>query len=273
MVTAYSVVVLSPIVFINSALWAQCDVIYTFFIIIVLISLYNEHFVRAFIFYGVAFAFKLQAIFFMPFLLIVYFMKKKFSVVYFAIIPVVMSVLSIPCLIMGRRISEIFFIYWRQTKDQGAMSLNYPSFWILLTNVDVKESYIFYKYATIVFTACILVGWMAIWITKHVNLNKRNMLYMSFILVYSCVLFLPAMHERYGYVYEILGIPILFHNRKTIPLWGVLQGISLMTYGVYLHGSNINMSILSVINLAVYVSYSLILEKQLIEDSYNLGVE
>ncbi|MDE6204289.1 MAG: hypothetical protein K2G19_12535, partial [Lachnospiraceae bacterium] len=262
----YSLIVLSPIVFINSALWAQCDAIYAFFVLMAFLMFSREKYIKSFILYGIAIAFKLQAVFLMPFFLFVYFVKKNFSIIYFLIIPTAMCVINIPCFIMGRGIVEVFSLYMDQTSEYGSMSMNYPSFWYILNNEVIEEGYEFYKDAAIIFTVCILAGWMISWIVSRMNLKKRNMLYMAFILVYTCVLFLPSMHERYGYVYEILGILILFYNKRTLPLLILLHIISLMTYGFYLHGSSINMSVLAVVNFIVYVSYAFVLMKQLMEE-------
>lgn len=266
----YSIIILSPIVFLNSALWGQCDVIYTFFLLVAFIAFCKEQYTKAFVFFGISLAFKLQAVFLMPLFLFVYFVKKSFSVLYFTIIPISMCIFNIPCIIMGRRISDIFTVYLNQTSEYGNMSMNYPSFWLILNDASIEEGYGFYKQAAIIMTICVLGGWILSWIVNRINLNKRNMLYMAFILVYTCVLFLPSMHERYGYVYEIFGIIILFENKRTLPLVILLHGISLMTYGFYLHGSTINISVLAVVNLAVYCCYAFALMKQLMEDKNSI---
>lgn len=270
-VIVYSLIVLSPIVFINSALWAQCDAIYAFFIFVSFWLFCREKYIKSFIFYGIAVAFKLQAVFLLPFFLFVYFVKKNFSIIYFLVIPVSMCIVNIPCLVLGRGITEIFSLYLDQTSEYGAMSMNYPSFWYILNNEVMESGYEYYKDAAILFTVCALAGWMISWIVSRIDLRNRNMLYMVFILVYTCVLFLPSMHERYGYVYEILGILILFYNKKTLPMLIILHGISLMTYGFYLHGSSINMSVLSVVNLIVYVSYAFVLTEQLMGENKGKG--
>ena len=74
---AYGMVILSPIVFLNSAVWAQCDSIYVFWIILSLIFLLQEKYIPTFLCYGIAIAFKLQAVFFLPVLLFLYFAERK----------------------------------------------------------------------------------------------------------------------------------------------------------------------------------------------------
>ena len=129
------------------------------------------------------------------------------------------------------------------------------------------------KDAAILFTICVLAGWMISWIVNRIQLSGRNMLYMAFILTFTCVLFLPTMHERYGYIYEILGVLILFFNKKTLPLLLSLNGISLMTYGFYLNDRIINLGTLAVINFAIYVFYGFILTKQIMEDKNKITME
>lgn len=61
-IITYSVVLLSPLVFLNSSVWAQCDAIYCTFAVLALVFLEREYFAVAFCFLGISFAFKLQAI-------------------------------------------------------------------------------------------------------------------------------------------------------------------------------------------------------------------
>lgn len=98
---AYSLVVCSPLVFLNSFAWAQCDAIYTFFVAASLLAFFEERYGWTFVLYGIAFSFKLHAVFALPFFLFIYFAKKKFSILHFGLIPVMMCVSSIPCLVMA----------------------------------------------------------------------------------------------------------------------------------------------------------------------------
>src|SRR5689334_2967848 len=64
------VVLFAPTIFINSAAWGQCDAIYTSFCLGSLYFILKGRPGWACVFFGIAFAFKLQAIFFFPVLLI-----------------------------------------------------------------------------------------------------------------------------------------------------------------------------------------------------------
>ena len=81
-VLCYGALLMAPTVVANSAMWAQCDIIFTSFVLWSLYFIFNEKPVPAMIFYGIAFAFKLQTLFLLPLYVILY-MKKKLNLWHF----------------------------------------------------------------------------------------------------------------------------------------------------------------------------------------------
>lgn len=249
---------INPMVFINSSEWAQCDIIYTFLCLLAVLSFIDEKYFKSVIWLSLAFSFKLQAVFIMPFFLLAYFLKKKFSCIYFGMIPVFMIVTSLPGLIMGRNILDVFFIYSSQTEtDSNWVYINYPSFWALFIN-EHKEPFI--KVA-IFFTVVLLLAFMY-YIYKNKFFIKENMLEIAFILAYTTVLFLPKMRERYGFMYTIFAIPIAIKNRKTIVLAVLLNILAVVSYGVVELGSPAPLKIQAIINFAIYIFYVYYLTRQ-----------
>lgn len=253
---AYTVTLLLPTVFLDSAAWAQCDSIYVTFVMLAVICLLKEKHWMSFIFLGVAFAFKLQAIFIIPFFCYIYFMKRRFTFFNFLLVPVTMCIVSIPGLLLGMRsVWDVFGIYTEQVNTYPFMYMNYPSFWVLLANVD-STYYDILKNLAIMLTFAILALMMIFYFIKRVELNFENMIYMAFLTTYTCVLFLPSMHERYDYLYIILGIILLFMDKRTLPLFLALSLNSVFTYGSFLFTIGYNLKILAVFNLIVYFVYS-----------------
>ena len=231
---AYGAVWLSPIVFLNSSAWAQCDAIYSAFALLAIFMLDKEKTNWSMCLLGIGFAFKLHTVFVLPLFLFVYFMRRTFSIVRFSLIPVSMLALSLPLVFWGRNIGEVFTIYANQTNSYQAMSMNYPSVWLLLCQAQDPAQYAFLKLPAIVMTVFVLALLMIWWIRKSYQPSGMNLYMMAFLVVYTCVLFLPSMHERYGYLYEILAVVLAVLIPKTIPLCIGLVCISLSTYGVYL---------------------------------------
>lgn len=261
---AYAAVVLSPPVVLNSSAWGQCDSIYVFFGLMALIMLCREKFVPAFLFLGVSFSFKLQAVFLLPLFLFVYFWQKRYSILYFPLIPVVMCVLNLTGVFMGRSFLDIFTIYFDQTNEYNAMVINYPSIWLFFQENYRPDAYWYLRKPGILVTVAVLFLLMLVFILKKIEWNPRNLVYIAFLLSYACVLFLPVMHERYGYLYEILAIVILIWKRETIMLLVPMYCLTAMTYANYLFGMDTPASGgMAVVNLIVYLGYLYLLLKEM----------
>lgn len=264
---AYMLVTMSPLVFLNSSYWGQCDAIYTFFCIASLFAFCKDKYKLTFVLYGVAFAFKLQAVFLLPFFLFAYVIKKNFTALYFGFIPIMMVVLSIPGLLMGRNITEVFTIYFNQTGSYKSIALNYPSFWWLFQSHNMDAFYLNMKKPAMALTVVVIAVFMVVWMVKKIKLDTKNMIYISFLLAYTCVLFLPSMHERYGYLYEILAILVVFLQIKTLPCMVALYITSFAIYGKYLFMFEINLPVLAIVNVLAYIGYTVILMKEMLEKS------
>lgn len=266
-VAAYAAVLLCPTVFLNSAAWAQCDAIFVFFAIAALGCLLREGYRGAMIMMGLAFSFKLQAVFLLPLMLFAYFRKQKFSILSFLWIPAVMCITSLPALLFGRSVLEIFGVYAGQSETYPYLAMNYPSVWMLLAQPLNSQHYELLKSPAILFTVCVLAVQMLVWIRQKRMAQGRNLLYMAFLLCYTCVLFLPAMHERYGYLYEVLAIIIACIFPGTLPMCVGLLGVSMCSYGAYLFKiETVPMIWLAVINLALYLFYVVKLNKAMTTD-------
>ena len=268
-VIAYGCVLLSPLVIFNGALWAQCDAVYTFFCILSLYMMYKDRYLGSMILFGVAMAFKLQAIFILPILLFCYFRKKKFSILYFLICPAVMIFCSLPGLLQGRKITEVFTIYFSQTSTYKSMSMNYPSFWTLFQDkaLDTEERFGMFSKIAVILTVALLIFYLLIWYKKKITLNYGNFFSISLLVVYTCVLFLPSMHERYGFLYEILALFVALKYYRTIPILLLTYSVSIMAYGLYLFTTPTNIIYISLMNLAAYAAYAIYLNRQILKNN------
>jgi Gpi18-like mannosyltransferase len=112
------VVLFAPTIFINSAAWGQCDAIYTAFCLGSLYFLLKDRPAWACVFFGLALAFKLQAIFFAPIFLIVL-LRKKMPLQHLVLIPAIFLLLLLPSFIAGRDIGSLLSIYSDQITTGG----------------------------------------------------------------------------------------------------------------------------------------------------------
>lgn len=263
---AYACVLMSPLVFLNSSCWGQCDVIYTTFLFLALLAMMKKRYNWMMVAFGISFAFKLQAVFLLPFFLFVYFMKREFSLLKFVIIPLTLLASGLPGVIAGRSIFDIFRIYMNQTSSYPKIQMNYPSAWCIVVNSELGDSDIFFsiKRVAILITISILLMLFYYWIRNKVEMTEYNLIYIAFLTCYTCVLFLPTMHERYGYTYEILAILIALIQKKSRVLLVGLLAITIVIYGNYLFGLGQPISqYFSFANLGVYFAYIYLLNKEM----------
>lgn len=255
----YCAVLLSPVVILNSAAWAQCDSIYVFFAMCGVYLLLEDKPLFSMLCFGVSLAFKLQAVFFFPALFILYFVKRRFSALHFLAIPLGAVVISLPMLFAGRSLLELVQVYVEQTVTYPNMTMNYPSLYCLFE----ADNYQIYSKFAILFSIAVL-GVLFFYVVYHrIEMTKENTVMLLFLCVFTCVLFLPAMHERYGYPYEILAWILVFLVPCTTPLCIGLQLLTLRTYSAYLFDAQINLTALAYANLILYCLYVYLLLKKM----------
>ena len=255
----YCAVLLSPVVVFNSAAWAQCDSIYVFFSVCGLYLLLKDKPFCAMLCFGLSLAFKLQAVFFFPGLLILYFMRKDFSIGHFLAIPLAMVLLSAPMVFVGRSLLELVQVYVGQSDTYHFMTMNYPSLYCIFS----ANNYDTYSKVAILLTVTAL-GALFFWIAYHkIEMTRENTVMLLFLSAFTCVQFLPAMHERYGYPYEILAWVLAFLIPQTAPLCIGLQLLTLRTYSAFLFGAQINLTALAFGNMILYCLYVYLLLKQM----------
>ena len=256
-VIAYSAAIVLPTVIMNSAMWAQCDAIFTFFCLVSLICVIRGKYTPGMIAFGAALAFKLQAVFLLPFLFFYYARERKFSFLQFLWIPAVMIVLSLGGILQGRSVFSCFSVYFQQTQEQLKISSNYPSFWNFLIQDNSTDHYpVFHKYC-ILFTIVALAAEIAVLSRKCRRITETAWLKIAFFTVYTCVLFLPNMHERYSYLYMILGLVIAVMDLRTAPVFLLLLTVDMQIYNVFLLKSahTLPWALLSLINLLCFAWY------------------
>ena len=85
-IAAYGLMLLVPTIWANSALWAQCDIIFMTFLLLCFYYFFEDRPCLAMFFFGMAFVFKLQSLFIFPFLVILW-VNKRVKLQHFLWIP------------------------------------------------------------------------------------------------------------------------------------------------------------------------------------------
>ena len=239
-VISYAATLLLPTVFLNSAAWGQNDSIYSSFILLSFLHcLKKGRDQRVFVYLGIAYCFKQQAIFFLPFIILMWF-KNRIKIRYIFWLPVVYFLSMIPAAIAGRNIGELLGVYGDQVALFFEPTMNAPSIYTILSRDLLAEDKMYIVLAGIIVTIMIF-GILAYY--SYIKSFKITSEYMLILLIFTleiCFFCLPVMHERYAFIAEILTIVYGLINYKRIPVCIVLQVISLVTYSTYLFGSQVD---------------------------------
>lgn len=229
---AYAAVLFIPTVILNSSFWAQCDSIYTTFIFLSLYFMFKNKYNTCFILYGVALTFKLQAIFFLPVYGIVYLKNRYFSILKFGWIAVSNFVLFIPALIIGKPVTSILDAYTTQVGKYCYKTVfGYPNVYNFF-----PLSYVQLNTPGILFTMCILMILMGIVLYTKGKLDKESIIELGIIVVLLVTYFLPEMHDRYGYIAEVLSVVYFVITRKNTLAVLLINICALITYIMCLFG-------------------------------------
>lgn len=229
----YAVVLFLPTVVANGAMWAQCDIIFSSFVMLSVLFLLKDKPRTSLIFYGIAFAFKLQTFFIAP-LYVLLWVKKKVNLKHFLWIPVMYFIGILPSWIMGKNLWDLLTVYIFQANgemDIYALSHKFPNIYqIIGTESFLRE----YADAGIYFTLAILMVLMYYIAMKDFEFSKDLILRMGMFFVMTVVYFLPHMHERYAILADLLSVAIAFVNPKKFYVPLIAVTCSFAGYTLYL---------------------------------------
>lgn len=268
----YSIVMFLPTVVMNSAFWGQSDCFYGAFVMGVLLCLLKEKYPQMMIFLGLAFSYKLQTVFILPFLLMYYWTERKFSARLFLIVPAVMIGMHIPAMVAGYSPMIAFSQFMGQSGAYPYLYYFYPNFWFFFQ----AQPYFRFGMSATFMTITALLIFVVLLVKKNVRITNDRVLPIAMWIMFTCVMFLPAMHERYTYMPEILAC--LYGIKHPKKIWlpiGLLVAIIpkyLWTFGVIANPIWLQ-AFTSIVCIATYLGFTVVLFKELfmnkVEASYD----
>ncbi len=233
-----------PTIMLNSSLWGQADALYTLFVLVCLYYLLTDKPLLGISAFGIAFTFKAQAVFIVPFLTILFF-KRCIAWQYFLSVPFIYILLCLPAILLGRHWADIFTIYLSQAFTYHDLSRNAPNLYIFMNSFPYELG------TAIALTVALAVIGCWIWFNVRAKseLSQNTILFMSLASVALVPFLLPKMLDRYFYPTDILSLLAAFYMPG---LWFVpilYQFISTLAYIVFLfHAPPLLTQIAAVLN-------------------------
>lgn len=252
---AFAATLFVPQVLLNASLWGQCDSIYVAFGVFAVYFLLKQNWPVAFLMLSLSFCFKMQSIFLLPLFIFVYAAERRFSVFWFGLPPLLLFVTSLPAVFVGASPFVAFQIYMGQTEYDTRVFIDYPNAAAFIQ--DERHEY----FAPLLIGAALLLCFLMLcWVLyKNMRVRGLTLLQLAAWSALACVLFLPSMHDRYGYLAEVLLWACFFVRPAGKRLWpAVLFTLSgYCAYASYLFGFwPLPKEVLAAANLLAFVWYT-----------------
>jgi len=230
-----AVLLLSPTVILDSAYWCQCDMIYTCFLLYSFYYFLKNNSNKAMLFFAISFAFKLQALFLLPFYIIMWLKRKTIRLRDLLWVPVIYFVSVLPAWLVGRNMGELLGIYLKQSGTYPWGTLEYPNIYALLGEAMPDMRHALEVSGAGVYATIMVLGCIAYYLyTKDVMLTGELMVTLALFMVAVTVYGLPHMHDRYGFLIDLFAIVYGVYRPKKMPITCGIILISVLTFMPYL---------------------------------------
>ena len=246
---AFALVMCNPLSIIDGAYLAQSDGIWSCLALFGFWYIYQDKPVKGMWMLGFALSMKLQAIFIMPIVLVIYFYRKKFTILHLLWIPVAIQALCIPALIGGGSFDIAYRAFFNWVGEYPFMYYYYPNIW---TYFQEAPYYVFGKVA-IVFAFVVLLMFAVLFVQSSRKHDLQDCLEYVAWTTMTAAMLLPCMHERYNFIAEIvLPVCAVFNKKLRIPALALIV-IATQCYGQsYLGWSRVSPYALAAGNLVLY---------------------
>lgn len=264
---AAGVFLLTPTIWMNSALWGQIDSLYTCFLLICLYYVLMDKPIPAIIAFGAASAIKAQAVFLVPFLFLLA-IKKKIPWPSFFLIPVVYLGMMLPAIFAGRPVMNVFTVYLGQANEFQIPSFNSPNWYVF-----VPQSA--YQPALLAGLAVAIVGlsaWLLVYGRKKFTFTSDLLVFTGLVSVALVPFLLPKMHDRYFYPADVFSLLLVFYRPKYWYIAVAYQVISILAYSVFLFDAPRQVSLVLAIQLNTFVlAYLLWKQSRLVREASDIS--
>ena len=231
-------ILFAPTIVLNSAFWGQADSLYTTALVICLYFILRNRYTTAILFFGIAFSFKLQAVFLLPFLTILL-LRKHIPWGSFILIPVVPALALLPSWLAGRPLSGLASIYYAQANQYEQLTMTAPSLYAWLPN---SGKYFPYLYpAGIILAISVLFFYVVLMTKAKIDLTSPFLIELALLSVMIAPFFLPKMHDRYFYPSDVISIIFAFYSPAYFFVPIGLSTISFFAYKPTLFGTDSNL--------------------------------
>ena len=237
---AFAAALLLPTVVLNGAYWGQCDVIYGALAVHATALLLEGKNKTSVALMGVAFAFKLQAVFVLPLWGVLWMAKKvKFRELW--VFPLTYLIVIIPAVLLGKPLSETLLVYINQAGEYPRLTLNAPSIYQLCPywmTVSMEKTPLHSALSTagVIAAAVLVLLLLFTGFRLGERLDRRTCMVIAMVLAIGVPFLLPHMHERYFFLADVFALCWACSDPRRHLAAVLVEASSLGSYLVFLRG-------------------------------------
>lgn len=229
---AFAGVLWLPTVFLNGALWGQCDVIYASFAVAGLYLALSGRPGWSVAAIAVSVSFKLQGIFLLP-VYAVLLVTGRIRWRHLPIFPAVYIATLLPAVLAGRDFWELLTLYYNNTSTIGdGLNYNSPSMYALFDFSAIPTAAASTLGVCLAFFLCAFVFvWSFI---RRREADGRALFGMAVLFCIGVPLFLPHMHDRYFFMADVLTFALAVVSPSMSASAALVSFGSFLGYHAYL---------------------------------------
>ncbi len=213
----FHIALILPTVVFNGAYWGQCDVIYTSLCLMAVYMGLTRRSARSMIFFGLALAFKLQTVFFLPVMLPLW-LRKDIKLRHLVLIPVAYMTLMLPALWGGKSLRHVLTVYLQQADQYNFITMNAPNLYQFLPDLDSTMLYEMFSPMAMMLGFAIVMIMCAVLCVRREYLTVDASLLACLLMLSGIPFFLPKMHERYMFGADVLSLVLAVYAPRRILL-------------------------------------------------------
>ena len=223
-----------PTVFLNGAVWGQCDSIYVGLGVLSLYLCLCGKPGWAMAAAGLSFAFKLQAVFLLP-VFALFLLAGKLKWYHLPIFPAAYLLAVLPAVLAGRGLSDTLLFYFSTAQTAGSgLNYNSPSLYSLPYFYRLSDTAWAAKLGiAAAMTLCAAV--LLLFALRRRHITDRSLTFAALLLTCGIPLLLPHMHERYFYFCDVLALLAACLLPRAAYLVPLTQFASLLGYHAYFY--------------------------------------
>ena len=230
------VTLFAPTVVLNSAFWGQADALYTSALLGSVYYFIRRRPALAMLAFGVAFAFKAQAMFLAP-VIFALFLRREIPWKYIILPPLVFLLSLIPAWLAGRPLLDLLLIYPLQAEQYQMLSMHAPSLYALLPDSSRTFRYFFPAGLMIAVAAALCL--VVLMLRSRAKLTPALVVQLALASVLLLPFLLPKMHERYFYPADVMSIVFAAFFPAYYYVAIAMSAISFLAYQPYLFGADL----------------------------------